>query len=46
MQDHSSGNLLGKLLATSVSSIEGTLLFQQFISAVIFFLSLSHRSAF
>lgn len=47
MQDHSSGNLLGKLLATPVSSIEGTLLFQQLISAVIFFsLSLPQKCLF
>lgn len=43
MQDHSTGNLLGELLATSVSFIEGTLAVPTFISAVTFFFSLAPK---
>lgn len=37
MQEHSTGNLLGELLATSVSFIGGTLPVSMFISTVTFF---------
>lgn len=43
MQDHSTGNLLGELLATSVSFIEGTLPVPTVISTLTFFLSHSQK---